>query len=53
MDLNETVTPTIDVRIDYLAPATGERLVAEAEVTRNVRKSLRDFRSQPEISDFW
>ncbi|MFC5971934.1 PaaI family thioesterase [Halomarina salina] len=35
VDLNETVTPTIDMRIDYLAPATGERLVAEAEVTRN------------------
>ena len=35
VDLNETVTPTIDMRIDYLAPATGQRLVAEAEVTRN------------------
>lgn len=35
VDLNESVTPTIDMRIDYLAPATGDRLVAEAAVTRN------------------
>jgi uncharacterized protein (TIGR00369 family) len=35
VDLNESVTPTIDMRIDYLAPATGDRLVATAEVTRN------------------
>ncbi len=32
---NETVTPTIDMRIDYLAPATGGVLHAEAEVVRN------------------
>ena len=32
---NRTVTPTIDMRIDYLAPATGETLRAEAHVVRN------------------
>ena len=32
---NYAVTPTIDMRIDYLAPATGGRLRAEAEVVRN------------------
>lgn len=32
---NFTVTPTIDMRIDYLSPATGGRLDAEAEVVRN------------------
>ncbi|MEF8842939.1 MAG: PaaI family thioesterase [Haloarculaceae archaeon] len=29
-----TSTPTVDMRIDYLAPATGERLRAEAEALR-------------------
>lgn len=32
---NRKVTPTIDMRIDYLAPATGGELRAEAEVIRN------------------
>ncbi|MFO7925736.1 PaaI family thioesterase [Natronomonas sp.] len=32
---NMTVTPTIDMRIDYLAPATGGTLRAEAEIVRN------------------
>jgi uncharacterized protein (TIGR00369 family) len=32
---NYDVTPTIDMRIDYLAPATGDMLRAEAEVVRN------------------
>ncbi|WP_181693362.1 PaaI family thioesterase [Natronomonas sp. LN261] len=32
---NEAVTPTIDMRIDYLAPATGGTLRAEATVVRN------------------
>lgn len=32
---NHTVTPTIDMRIDYLSPATGGTLRAEAEVIRN------------------
>lgn len=32
---NFTVTPTIDMRIDYLSPATGGTLHAEAEVLRN------------------
>jgi uncharacterized protein (TIGR00369 family) len=32
---NETVTPTVDMRIDYLAPATGGTLRAEAEIVRN------------------
>ena len=32
---NYAVTPTIDMRIDYLAPATGGTLHAEAEVVRN------------------
>lgn len=31
----ESVTPTIDMRIDYLAPATGEQLIASAEVIRS------------------
>ena len=30
-----TVAPTIDMRIDYLSPATGGVLRAEAEVVRN------------------
>lgn len=30
----ETVCPTIDMRIDYLAPATGEELRAEADLVR-------------------
>ncbi|MFQ3320257.1 MAG: hypothetical protein ACI8UR_001073 [Natronomonas sp.] len=34
VSLNYTVTPTIDMRIDYLNPATTD-LVAEAEVIRN------------------
>ncbi len=29
------VTPTIDMRIDYLAPANGDLLLAEAELRRN------------------
>ncbi|MGM0716639.1 MAG: PaaI family thioesterase [Halobacteriota archaeon] len=32
---NMTVTPTIDMRIDYLTPATGGTLRAEAEIVRN------------------
>jgi uncharacterized protein (TIGR00369 family) len=32
---NGNVTPTIDMRIDYLTPATGGVLRAEAEVVRN------------------
>lgn len=32
---NGNVTPTIDMRIDYLAPATGGVLRAEAVVVRN------------------
>lgn len=32
---NGTVTPTIDMRIDYLSPATGGTLRADAEVVRN------------------
>ena len=35
VSVNHTVTPTVDMRIDYLAPATGEELVAEAELVRN------------------
>lgn len=34
ISLNHTPTPTIDIRIDHLAPAT-EDLVAEAEVVRD------------------
>ncbi|WP_092660218.1 hotdog fold thioesterase [Halorientalis persicus] len=34
VSLNHTVTPTIDMRIDYLNPATTD-LIAEAEVIRN------------------
>ncbi|MFC6837481.1 PaaI family thioesterase [Halomarina ordinaria] len=34
VDLTGAVTPTIDMRIDYLAPATGECLRAEAAVVR-------------------
>ncbi|WP_255150978.1 PaaI family thioesterase [Halorarius halobius] len=30
----QDVTPTIDMRIDYLAPATGDELHASADVTR-------------------
>ena len=32
---NHEVTPTIDMRIDYLAPATGGTLRAEAEVVHD------------------
>ena len=32
---NGTITPTIDMRMDYLAPATGEELHAAADVVRN------------------
>ncbi|MFC7227061.1 PaaI family thioesterase [Salinirubellus salinus] len=32
---NGRITPTIDMRIDYLTPATGEELHAEADVVRN------------------
>lgn len=32
---NGTVTPTIDMRIDYLQPATGGTLRAEATVVKN------------------
>jgi uncharacterized protein (TIGR00369 family) len=35
VSLNYDVTPTIDMRIDYLAPVTGERIVAAADVARN------------------
>jgi uncharacterized protein (TIGR00369 family) len=35
ISVNDNVTPTIDMRIDYLAPATGGVLRAEAEVVRN------------------
>ncbi|QLD85450.1 PaaI family thioesterase [Natronomonas halophila] len=35
MSANFTVTPTINMRMDYLAPATGGTLRAEAEVIRN------------------
>ncbi len=35
VSLNHSVTPTIDMRIDYLAPAVGSALYAEAEVLRN------------------
>lgn len=35
ISLNQTVTPTIDMRIDYLAPATGGILEADATVVRN------------------
>jgi uncharacterized protein (TIGR00369 family) len=35
--LNDGVTPTIDMRIDYLQPSVGEYLEAEAEVVRNGR----------------
>jgi len=30
----EDITPTIDMRIDYLAPGTGEVMLAEADCTR-------------------
>lgn len=33
--LNDAVTPTIDMRIDYLQPAVADTLRAEAEVVRN------------------
>lgn len=32
---NDSITPTIDMRMDYLAPATGEELKAVADVVRN------------------
>ena len=32
---NDSITPTIDMRMEYLAPATGEELHAEADVVRN------------------
>ena len=34
ISLAETPTPTVDMRIDYLAPATGDRLGASASVVR-------------------
>jgi len=34
MSVAEQITPTVDMRVDYLQPATGERLVSEAEVVR-------------------
>lgn len=34
VSLNQGVTPTIDMRIDYLSPATGNQLAAKAEVVR-------------------
>lgn len=33
--LNEGVTPTVDMRIDYLRPSVGSELRAAAEVVRN------------------
>lgn len=33
--LNAGVTPTVDMRIDYLRPSVGDALRAEAEVVRN------------------
>ncbi|MFB6171418.1 MAG: PaaI family thioesterase [Haloarculaceae archaeon] len=33
--VNASVTPTIDMRIDYLQPSVGEYIEAEAEVVRN------------------
>lgn len=33
--LNATVTPTVDMRIDYLRPSVGTALRAEADVVRN------------------
>lgn len=35
ISVSETVTPTIDMRIDYLSPATGGTLRAEGEVIRH------------------
>jgi uncharacterized protein (TIGR00369 family) len=35
--VNESVTPTIDMRIDYLQPSVGSYIEAEAEVVRNGR----------------
>ena len=32
---SHAVTPTVDMRIDYLAPATGGELLAEASLVRN------------------
>lgn len=33
--LNASVTPTVDMRMDYLRPPVGDSLRAEAEVVRN------------------
>jgi len=35
LSANDAVTPTVDMRIDYLAPATGGTLRAEADLVRN------------------
>lgn len=35
ISVSETVTPTIDMRIDYLSPATGGTLRAEGDVLRS------------------
>ena len=35
VSVNRGVTPTVDMRIDYLAPATGGELLAEASLVRN------------------
>ena len=35
VSVNHAVTPTVDMRIDYLAPATGRELLAEASLVRN------------------
>lgn len=34
ISLTQAVSPTIDMRMDYLAPATGDSIRAEAEVVR-------------------
>lgn len=34
ISIADGVTPTVDMRIDYLAPATGDRMEAVAEVQR-------------------
>jgi len=35
VSVNHGVTPTVDMRIDYLAPATGGELLAEASLVRD------------------
>ena len=35
VSVNRGVTPTVDMRIDYLAPATNGELLAEASLVRN------------------